>query len=78
LCTLYPRENFYFLLDSKQKRACFSESLEIENKIKGMGINLDESSRSRLDEDGYTTMDSEPLDMPPFCGGLQNMQSTYV
>jgi hypothetical protein len=23
-------------------------------------------------------MDSEPLDMPPFCGGLQNMQSTYV
>jgi hypothetical protein len=46
--------------------------------ILGMGINLDESSRSRLDEDGYTTMDSEPLDMPPFCGGLQNMQSTYV
>lgn len=72
------RENFYFLLDSKQKRACFSESLEIENKIKGMGINLDESRRSRLDEDGYTTMDSEPLEMPPFCGGLQNMQSTYV
>ncbi|XP_052073061.1 uncharacterized protein LOC127711147 [Mytilus californianus] len=72
------RENFYFLLDSKQKRACFSESLEIENKIKDMGINLDESRRSHQDEDGYTTVDNEPSEAPPFCGGLHNMQSTYV
>ncbi|VDI68609.1 Hypothetical predicted protein [Mytilus galloprovincialis] len=73
------RENFYFLLDSKQKRACFSESLEIENKIKDMGINLDESRRPHQDEDGYTTVDNDPSEAPPFCtGGLHNMQSTYV
>lgn len=72
------RENFYHLLDSKQKRACFSESLEIEHKIKNMGITFEERERLRYAEDGYTTMDSELDIPPPFCGGLQNMQSTYV
>ncbi|OWF34640.1 uncharacterized protein LOC110443949 [Mizuhopecten yessoensis] len=72
------RENFYLLLSNRQNRADFSESLEIESKLKDLGINVNQVKCGEfVDEDGYTTMDGPPLD---FCieTGPQFLQSTYV
>ncbi|XP_033744685.1 uncharacterized protein LOC117330489 isoform X2 [Pecten maximus] len=72
------RENFYLLLSNRQNRADFSDSLEIESKLKDLGINVNQAKCGEfVDEDGYTTMDS-----PPFDFGIETrpqfLQSTYV
>ncbi|XP_069141302.1 uncharacterized protein [Argopecten irradians] len=72
------RENFYLLLSNRQNRADFSDSLEIESKLKDLGISVNQvKSGEFIDEDGYTTMDS-----PPFDFGIETrpqfLQSTYV
>ncbi|XP_060079145.1 uncharacterized protein LOC132558577 [Ylistrum balloti] len=72
------RENFYLLLSNRQNRADFSESLEIESKLKDLGISVNQVKCGEfLDEDGYTTMDSPPLDFG-IETGPQFLQSTYV
>lgn len=72
------RENFYLLLSNKQKRADFSHSLELETKLKGLGIVLNDKNVNRLHVDNYETVDNfdvldPPEDIPP-----QFLQSTYV
>ena len=68
------RENFYLLLNNKQKRADFSESLEIETKLKNMGLLWGDRSPSSGPEFPERTPSRE------FSGesGQTFLQSTYV
>lgn len=68
------RENFYLLLNNKQKRADFSESLEIETKLKNMGLLWGDRSQN------HATDHSEkpaPIELSGD-SGQTFLQSTYV
>ncbi|XP_062584615.1 uncharacterized protein LOC134246310 [Saccostrea cucullata] len=68
------RENFYLLLNNKQKRADFSESLEIETKLKNMGLLWGDRSQPPTPDQSDRSASIE------FTGdsGQPFLQSTYV
>lgn len=67
------RENFYLLLNNKQKRADFSESLEIETKLKNMGLLWGDRSPNHGPESERTPSMEMSGD-----SGQTFLQSTYV
>ena len=75
------RENFYLLLQNKQKRAEISQSLEIETKLKELGLVFDEKLKGKhnIDADGYTTVDDDLLPFEhPRDRGQAFLKSTFV
>ncbi|KAK3102720.1 hypothetical protein FSP39_013427 [Pinctada imbricata] len=75
------RENFYLLLQNKQKRAEISQSLELETKLKDLGLVFDERFKGKhsVDADGYTTVDDDLLPMEhPRDRGQVFLKSTFV
>lgn len=80
------RENIYILLNNKQTRAKFSESLEIESRLMSRGLisgssgsePLEDTLRERRTVCSETTQGMFNFEMPKRKGAIAPVSSTYV